>query len=67
LRELTYADRKELHNFKYLTWVEQQGRTSEDLRELWNPEFWDETFAQAAEWDRQIESFNKQTGVLELL
>jgi cysteine synthase A len=67
LRELTYADRKELHNFKYFTWVEQQGRTSEELRELWNPEFWDETFAQAAEWDRQIESFNIQTGVLDLL
>lgn len=67
LRELTYADRKELHNFKYFTWVEQQGRTSEELRELWNPEFWDQTFAQAAEWDRQIEAFNKQTGVLGLL
>lgn len=67
LRELNYADRKELHNFKYFTWVEQQGRNSEELRELWNPEFWDQTFAQAAEWDRQIESFNKQTGVLDLL
>ena len=26
MRELTYADRKQLHNFKYFTWVEQQGR-----------------------------------------
>jgi cysteine synthase len=67
LRELTYQDRKALHNFKYFTWVEQQGRTADELRELWNPEFWDETFAQANEWDRQIEAFNQQTGVLELL
>jgi len=67
LRELTYADRKALHNFKYFTWVEQQGRSADELRELWNPDFWDQTFAQAGEWDRQIEAFNKQTGVLELL
>jgi hypothetical protein len=67
VRELTYFDRKALHNFKYFTWVEQQGRTSEELRELWDPEFWERTFAQADEWDRQIESFNKATGVLDLL
>ena len=67
VRELTYQDRKALHNFKYFTWVEQQGRTAEELRELWDPEFWQRTFAQAAEWDRQIEEFNQQTGVLELL
>jgi cysteine synthase len=67
LRELTYQDRKALHNFKYFTWVEQQGRTADELRELWSPDFWDNTFAQAAEWDRQIEAFNQETGVLEQL
>jgi cysteine synthase len=67
LRELTYHDRKALHNFKYFTWVEQQGRTADELRELWQPEFWDRTFAQADEWDEQIESFNERTGVLGLL
>ena len=67
LRELTYHDRKALHNFKYFTWVEQQGRTAEELRELWQPEFWDRTFAQAEEWDEQIKSFNERTGVLDLL
>ena len=54
LRELTYLDRKALHNFKYFTWVEQQGRTADELRELWEPEFWDRTFAQVDEWDEQI-------------
>jgi cysteine synthase A len=29
LRELSYFDRKALHQFKYFTWVEQQGKTSE--------------------------------------
>ena len=66
-RELTYHDRKALHNFKYFTWVEQQGRTVDELRELWQPEFWERTFAQAYEWDRQIEAFNERTGVLDLL
>jgi len=66
-RELTYHDRKALHNFKYFTWVEQQGRTADELRELWQPEFWDQTFDQVHEWDRQIEDFNNRSGVLDLL
>jgi hypothetical protein len=67
LRELTYFDRKALHNFKYFTWVEQQGRTADELRELWEPEFWERTFAQVERWDEQIELFNERTGVLDLL
>jgi hypothetical protein len=67
LRELTYHDRKALHNFKYFTWVEQQGRTADELRELWEPEFWERTFAQVDEWDEQIAAFNERTGVLDLL
>ena len=63
-RELNYYDRKAVHNLKYFTWVEQQGRTSEDLRKLWDPAFWDETFAQVTEWDKLIEQFNKQVGII---
>jgi cysteine synthase len=63
LRELTYFDRKQLHNFKYFTWVEQQQRSVEDLRRLWEPDFWDETFAQVEEWDRLIEEFNRRVGL----
>ena len=61
-RELSFTDRKALHNLKYFTWVEQQGRTSEELRHLWEPEFWDETFAQVEEWDKLIEQFNTLAG-----
>ncbi|MEP0847281.1 MAG: pyridoxal-phosphate dependent enzyme [Phycisphaerae bacterium] len=60
LRELTYADRKSLHNFKYFTWVEQQGRTSDELRRLWDRDFWSEMYAQVDEWDRRIEEFNRR-------
>ncbi len=59
VRELGYRDRKALHNFKYFTWVEQQGKTSDELRQLWDPDFWTETFAQAEQWDGLIEEFNR--------
>ncbi len=60
VRELTYADQKALHNFKYFTWVEQQGRTSDELRQLWDEDFWREIFSQDVvdEWDRLIDAFN---------
>ncbi len=64
LRELGYRDRKALHNLKYFTWVEQQGRGVDELRALWDPDWWDETFAQVEEWDVLIREFNARTGVL---
>jgi cysteine synthase len=59
MRELGYHERKQLHNFKYFTWVEQQQRSADDLRRLWDPDFWTEMFAQVDAWDRQIEAFNQ--------
>lgn len=66
MRELTYADRKALHHFKYFTWVEQQGRSSDELNTLWDPDFWTELFApeQVREWDTLINEFNDATGLL---
>ena len=65
--ELTYNDRKRLHNFKYYTWVEQQGKTVEEINELWDPDFWEEAFAQVPLWDKYIQEFNEKTGVLKNL
>ena len=69
MRELTYFDRKALHNFKYFTWVEQQAKDSEDLRALWSDDFWQELFAQEQvdEWDKLIGDFNTATGLLKNL
>lgn len=67
MMELTYHDRKRIHNFKYFTWVEQQGKSVDEINELWDPEFWDEAYAQVPQWDKLIEEFNAQTGVLESL
>jgi cysteine synthase len=63
LRELSYPDRKALHNLKYFTWVEQQQRSVADLRRLWDLDFWAETFDQVHEWNRLIEHFNARVGL----
>ncbi|MBA7588878.1 hypothetical protein ES708_30948 [subsurface metagenome] len=31
MQELTYQDRKRIHNLKYFTWIEQQGKDIEEL------------------------------------
>jgi len=63
MRELSYYDRQALHNLKYFTWVEQQQRDVADLRRLWDPDFWAETFDQVDAWDRLIEQFNARVGI----
>jgi cysteine synthase len=69
MMELTYHDRKRLHNFKYYTWIEQQGKTVEELNELWDEEFWEDAFSEEVikHWDELIVEFNKRTGLLESL
>lgn len=69
LLELTYEDRKRIHNLKYYTWVEQQGRTVQDLNALWydTKDTWDAVHAQAGELDELINEFNDATGVLKTL
>ena len=64
LKELTHPDRKALHNLKYFTWVEQQGKTVKELDALWRPGFWRDLQAQLPGWDAAIEAFNRETGVL---
>ena len=62
-KELNYNDRKALHNLKYFTWVEQQGRTVEELNALWQPEFWREMFEDEVKvFDAMIEEFNAKVG-----
>ncbi len=63
IKELSYYDKKAIHNLKYFTWVEQQGKNSDDLRKLWEPEFWQETYSQINKWDKDIEEFNSLVGL----
>jgi len=64
--ELGYWDRKRIHNLKYFTWVEQQGKTVEELDAQWcDDHYWTNHFHAWEAWDRQIEEFNQRTGLLE--
>jgi hypothetical protein len=64
--ELGYWDRKRIHNLKYFTWVEQQGKTVEELDAQWYDDgYWTKHFHAWEEWDRQIVEFNDRTGLLE--
>jgi hypothetical protein len=58
-KELSFYDKKAIHNLKYYTWVEQQGRTVEELNEQWNPEYWTNLFENEVDYfDKMIEEFN---------
>ncbi len=69
LEELTYAAKKRVHNLKYYTWVEQQGRTVEELNAQWYDydSYWGGIHRQAAEIDHLIQEFNQRTGLLKNL
>ena len=63
--ELSYEARKRIHNLKYYTWVEQQGRTVDELNAQWYDEnYWKGIHAQADDLDALINAFNEETGVL---
>ncbi|MHB1045000.1 MAG: pyridoxal-phosphate dependent enzyme [Thermoanaerobaculia bacterium] len=63
-KELTYRDRKAIHNLKYYTWVEQQGKTYEEIQAQWDPEYWRELFEdEVVHFDRLIEEFNAEVGL----
>lgn len=63
--ELSYQDRKRVHNLKYYTWVEQQGKTYDEINAQWYDEnYWTDIHAQANDIDKLIEDFNDKTGVL---
>jgi len=64
--ELTHNERKRVHNLKYYTWVEQQGRTVGELNDQWDNQ--EKNFAavqkQADAIDMLINEFNQRTGLL---
>lgn len=54
MQEGTPYNRTRWHNQKYFTWVEQQGKSIDDLRALADPDFWMKEQAKTAEMDRQM-------------
>ena len=65
MAELTYPDRKRIHNLKYFTWVEQQGKTYEEIQAQWyQDDYWTSFQGQIEEMDELIEEFNARVGLL---
>lgn len=63
--EMNYYEKKRMHNLKYFTWIEQQGKTVEELNAQWYDEnYWKDQFGKVNEWDEKITEFNKKTGLL---
>ena len=65
VEELTYPARKRVHNLKYFTWVEQQGRTYEEIQKQWyDRTYWSGVHGQVDAIDGLIEEFNARVGLL---
>jgi len=69
MRELSYYDKRQIHNLKYFTWIEQQGKELTELDKQWYdfPEFWDRIHSQVDEIDKLIEQSNERSGLLATL
>jgi len=62
--ELRHPDRRRVHNLKYYTWVEQQGKTYEEIQDMWQqPDYWTSVQKQADEIDVLIDEFNGEVGL----
>ncbi len=65
LLELTYESRRRVHNLKYYTWVEQQGKTYEEILAQWyQQDYWTELQSQIPEFDALINEFNAKVGLI---
>ena len=59
--ELGYYDRLRIHNLKYYTWVEQQGKTYEELNRQWyDRNYWKDIPKLVPVIDALIKEFNDQ-------
>jgi cysteine synthase A len=65
MAELTYQDRKRVHNLKYYTWVEQQGKTYAEIQNQWyQDDYWTGVQSQVEHIDALITDFNARVGLL---
>ena len=54
IKEGTPDARRQWHNLKYYTWVEQQGKTVEELNAQLDPEWWLRNQERVGEIDKRI-------------
>jgi cysteine synthase A len=64
LLEMRYTDQRRVHNLKYFTWVEQQGKTYAEIQSMWQePDYWTNVQKQVPEIDDLITEFNAEVGL----
>lgn len=62
--ELRYTDRRRVHNLKYFTWVEQQGKTYEEILAQWyDRDYWTSIQELTPQFDALIKEFNADVGL----
>ncbi|OGR12062.1 MAG: pyridoxal-5-phosphate-dependent protein subunit beta [Deltaproteobacteria bacterium RIFOXYB12_FULL_58_9] len=63
--ELDQCGKKRIHNLKYYTWVEQQGKDVRELDAQWNEykTYWPERWRMADQYDELIKEFNDKVGL----
>jgi cysteine synthase len=60
MRQLDHWQRKAIHNLKYFTWVEQQGKDVDELDRQWaDPGYWTDIQAAVTPIDELISAFNR--------
>ena len=65
LTDLTFEDQKRVHNLKYFTWIEQQGKTYEEIQSQWyDKDYWTNFQKQIPEIDELINEFNGKVGLI---
>ncbi|MBN2279193.1 MAG: pyridoxal-phosphate dependent enzyme [Candidatus Marinimicrobia bacterium] len=60
--ELDYYAKKRIHNLKYYTWIEQQGKDLKELNSQWydSKNYWGSIHKMVPQIDALIEEFNKK-------
>ena len=66
VKEMSYYQKKAVHNLKYYTWIEQQAKDVAELNAQWydHDNYWGSTFDQVDEIDALITEFNDRVGLL---
>ena len=64
VQELSYYDRKRIHNLKYFTWVEQQNIPVDEIKAQWyeHDSWWGDALMREHEIDEMIMAFNEEIG-----
>jgi len=60
--EMSQVDRRRVHNLKYFTWIEQLGKSLDELRAQWEDyrDYWGSLYDQVGDIDAMIEEFNRE-------